>query len=316
MPDTAKRTHPPLWDHDARWGLFFIAPFLLVAAVFLFYPIGYSFYLSFRETTLYSSWFDQFAEMRFVGLGNYKALLSSPAFWYSVTATFIYGLLFIPGMIAASLFLAISLSGTQSRVVRFCRSGFFLPHVFDVFVVGIIWILLFNPTQGPIATLLAWFGVDWFQKNGFVDNPYSLLPSVAVVMLLKSMGFGMILFIAALNNIPESVFEAADIDGCTAWQKLWRVTIPMLRPMILFIVVTSMVGILNGFTEFYALTKSTGGPALNFMGETVQSGRVAGFHLYRLFDESYYGAASAMSFILLVMALIITAINFRFLGRD
>lgn len=303
-------------NNDALWGYFFVLPFLVIAGVFLIFPVGYSFYLSLRETGLYASWFDEFGGMKFVGLENYTNLLHSPVFWYSLLATFIYAVLFIPTMIAASLALALALSTTRLPGYKALRGMFFLPHVFDVFVVGVIWLLLFNPVSGPVSAFFRFFGVEWFTKNGFVDNPISILPSIAFAMVLKTMGFGMVLFLTALNNVPESIFEAADIDGCTPRQKLFHVTIPLLRPMILFLTVTGLVGVLNGFTEFYALTNATGGPAFNFFGNTVQAARVSGFHMFRFFDESFYGHAAAMSFILLGIALVITFINFRILGKE
>lgn len=302
---------------DAFWGYFFITPFMAVAVTFLLFPVGYSFYLSLREAGLYASWFDQFGDMYFVGLDNYILLLKSPVFWYSILATAIYGALFIPAMIAAALALALALGGArQLPGYRAIRGLFFLPHVFDVFVLGVIWLLLFNPTAGPLAAVFRWIGIWWFSENGFVDNPITVLPSIAFVMVLKTMGFGMILFLTALNTIPESIFEAADIDGASPGQKLFHVTLPLLRPMILFLIITSLAGILNAFTEFYALTNGTGGPSFSFFGHTVQAARVSGFHLFRMFDAAYYGQAAAMSFILLLLALVVTAINFRVLGRD
>ena len=305
-------TNSRKWTREALWGIFFVAPFVIVAAVFLLFPIVYSFYLSLRETTLYSRWSDQFGDMVFVGLGNYAELLWNPVFWYSILATFVYGFIVIPLGIAASLSLALMLNAKLPGY-RSLRALFFLPHVFDVFVVGLIWLLLFNPQAGPLAYLFKLVGIDWFSKNGFVDNPWTILPSIAVAMVLKGMGFGMILFLTALNNIPESIFEAAEIDGASPAQKLWRVTIPLLRPMILFMMVTGLSGVLNAFAEFYALTRAGGGPAFSFMGSTVQSARVTGFELYRLFDESFYGHAAAMSFLLLLIALVLTALNFRLL---
>jgi ABC-type sugar transport system permease subunit len=253
--------------------------------------------------------------MRWVGFGNYRDLLGDPVFWWSVIATGAYALLVIPASIAASLALAL-LVGTKLPGYRQLRTAFFLPHVFDVFVVGLIWLLLYNPTAGPFAALFRALGIDWFTKNGFVDNPVTILPAISFAMVLKGMGFGMVLFLTALNNIPESIFEAADIDGCTGWQKVRLVTIPLLRPMILFLVVTGLTGVLNAFSEFYAMTKATGGAAFSFFGATVQSARVTGFHVYKLFDDSFYGHAAAMSFILLGFGLAITAINFRVLGRE
>lgn len=307
--------HEPGRPGEAAWGLFFIAPFLAVAVVFLILPIGYSLYLSLHETSLYSNWFDSFSDMKWVGAKNYEELVHDTTFWYSLLATGIYALLLIPLQIAASLALALSI-GSKLPGYKYLRAGFFLPHVFDVFVVGVIWLLLYNPTAGPLAALLEKLGIYWFTKNGFVDNPVTILPSIALAMILKGMGFGMVLFLTALNNIPDSIFEAADIDGCSPRQKLFRVTIPLLRPMILFLVVTGLVGVLNAFTEFYALTKATGGTAVRFMGTTVQAARVSGFQLFRYFDDSFYGHAAAMAFILLLIALVITAVNFKFLGGE
>ncbi|MCX7020016.1 MAG: sugar ABC transporter permease [bacterium] len=301
-------------SHDALWGMIFVAPFVATAAVFLIFPMGYSFYLSLRETTLYSSWFDQFGDMRYVGAANYTGLLSDPVFWYSLLATLFYAIIVIPAGLAASLALALLLSAKMPGY-KSLRTAFFLPHVFDVFVVGLIWLLLYNP-QGPFAFIFRILGVDWFTKNGFIDNPITILPGIGFAMILKGMGFGMVLFLTALNNIPESIFEAAEIDGAGRCQKLWRVTIPLLRPMILFLIVTGLAGVLNAFSEFYAMTRAGGGPAFSFFGHTVQSARVTGFELYRLFDESFYGRAAAMSFMLLAIGLSITWINFRVLGKD
>jgi len=302
---------------EAAWGWFFIIPFLLLAVIFLFVPVVYSLYLSFRETGLYASWFNEFGGMKFVGFGNYTDLLTSPVFWYSILATFLYAALYIPASIAAALALALALNRKRRlRIQRLFRTLFFLPHVFDVFVLGVIWLLLFNPAGGPLAGFFRLLGIEWFTKNGFVDNPLTILPSIAFAMVLKGMGFGMILFITALHNIPESIFEAADIDGASPRQKLFLVTIPLLRPMILFMIITGLVGVLNGFTEFYALTNATGGPAFSFFGDTVQAARVSGFHMFRFFDESFYGHAAAMSFLMLALALVVAAINWRLLGRE
>lgn len=313
----SRKSRTSLANADALWGYIFIFPFLAVAAVFLIYPVGYSFYLSLRETGVYASWFNQFGDMKFVGLDNYSDLLKSPVFWYSLLATGAYAALFIPTMIAAALALALAL-GSAGKLpgYRVLRGLFFLPHVFDVFVLGVIWLLLFNPTAGPLAAMFRLLGITWFTENGFIDNPVTVIPSIALVMALKTMGFGMVLFLTALNSIPESIFEAADIDGASPRQKLFLVTLPLLRPMILFLVITSLAGVLNAFTEFYALTNGTGGPAFSFFGHTVQAARVSGFHLFRMFDASNYGQAAAMSFMLLLLALIITAINFRLLGKD
>jgi ABC-type sugar transport system permease subunit len=305
---------------DQLWGWFFVAPFLILAGLFLVFPIGYSLLLSFHETTLVTAWADPFGTMVFVGLDNYYNLLSDVRFWWSVVAMMIYAIILIPSSILASLLLALAVN-PKLPGYRALRSAFFLPHVFDVFIVGTIWLLIYNP-GGLLSKLIAGFinliglgGPTGVETVALLDNPYTVLPSIALAMLLKGMGFGMVLFVTALNNIPDSVFEAADIDGANEFQKFWYVTIPLLKPMILFQSVTGLMGVLNAFTEFYAMTNATGGTTVELLGNTVQVARVAGFHLFRFFTEQQYGHAAAMSFLLLILALMISFVQFRFLGE-
>jgi ABC-type sugar transport system permease subunit len=288
--------------------------------LFLVFPIGYSLLLSFHETTLVTAWADPFGTMVFVGLDNYYNLLSDVRFWWSVVAMMIYAIILIPSSILASLLLALAVN-PKLPGYRALRSAFFLPHVFDVFIVGTIWLLIYNP-GGLLSKLIAGFinqiglgGPTGVETVALLDNPYTVLPSIALAMLLKGMGFGMVLFVTALNNIPDSVFEAADIDGANEFQKFWYVTIPLLKPMILFQSVTGLMGVLNAFTEFYAMTNATGGTTVELLGNTVQVARVAGFHLFRFFSEQQYGHAAAMSFLLLILALMISFVQFRFLGE-
>ncbi len=132
-------------------------------------------------------------------------------------------------------------------------------------------------------------------------------------MVLKNAGFGMILFLTSLNNLNQSVFEAADVDGASSRQKLMYITIPMLRPIILFLSITGMMATLNAFAEIYAMTDDTGGTSVEVFGNTLQSARISGYHLYKVFDTSMYGQAAAISFLLLIVALVISFINFKVL---
>ncbi|HPB32880.1 MAG TPA: sugar ABC transporter permease, partial [Candidatus Sumerlaeota bacterium] len=140
-----------------------------------------------------------------------------------------------------------------------------------------------------------------------------VLPSVALAVILKGCGFGMVLFLIAINGISPSVLEAAEIDGCTGFQRVRNVILPLVRPIILFMVITGLVGSLNAFTEIYAMTNNTGGPSMSFLGEALRAGRISGYHLYRTFDDGFYGRAAAISYILLLIALVISWLNFKIL---
>jgi ABC-type sugar transport system permease subunit len=194
------------------------------------------------------------------------------------------------------------------------RSGFFLPNVFDVYVVGVIWLLIYNPNGGLFTYLLSWINADQLARQGVLNNPWLTLPAIALAMILKNAGFGMILFLTALNNINESIFEAADVDGATWFQKLWHITLPLLKPIILFLTITGLVGSLNAFAEIYAMTDDTGGTSIQIAGQTLSSARLSGYHLYKVFNESMYGEAAAISFVLLGIALVISWVNFKVLS--
>src|SRR5690606_10846983 len=193
------------------------------------------------------------------------------------------------------------------------RSGYFLPNVFDIYVVGMIWLILYNPQGGLISAILKLLGADGLAEQGVLANPWLTLPAIALVMILKNAGFGMILFLTSLNNISSSIFEAAEVDGATPWQKLRHVTLPMLRPIILFLTITGLVGALNAFAEIYALTDDTGGTSLRLFGETLRSAQTSGYYLFKIFNVSEYGTAAAISYVLLTLAIVIAYINFKFL---
>lgn len=294
----------------------FLAPFLIVFAMFLGYPVIYSLSLSLHKTTLTTDWYNVFGDMQWCGAENYvKLLTEDKEFWHSLVATGAYAALVIPCGMILSLALALVLHN-RLPAVSFFRSAYFLPNVLDALVVGIIWVLIYSPTYGLLDRLSNWAGLAILPREGLLGNPYTLLPAIALAMVLKGAGFGMILFLTALQNIPESLYEAAEIDGCTAWQKLRHVTLPLLKPIFFFMGVTGLMGALNAFTEIYAMTGGIGGPSTTFLDTTVRAGDLAGFFLFTHFQRGNYGYAAAISFVLLGLALVMTTIQMKVLKSD
>ena len=293
----------------------FLTPFLLIFLVFLAYPVGYSFWLSLRKATIYTSWFNPFGGMKYVGFQHYIALLTDAELWWSLLLTLCYGILTIPSGIMLSLLLAILLNN-KIRFKSFFRSAYFLPNVLDLLVIGIIWILIFSPQYGLIDFLLRKIGFENLFSDGILGNPWTCLPAIALAMVLKGSGFGMILFLTAIQNISQSVYEAADIDGANWWHKLRYITVPLVKPIILFMTITGTIACLTAFTEIYAMTTNTGGPTVQVAGRTLKSANLAGYYLYRNFAEGYYGKAAALSFLLLGIALVISFFNIKFLRSD
>ncbi|MEW6708239.1 MAG: sugar ABC transporter permease [Candidatus Riflebacteria bacterium] len=288
----------------------FLAPFMLLFVVFLIFPIFYSFYLSFfGSPTDYS-----LTNLEFVGLQNYKKIFTDFQFWWSLMVTAFYGVIAIPSGIAASLALAMLLHNKLFGK-SFFRSAFFLPNVLDMLVVGVIWTLIYAPKFGALAQITTFFFSEdnFFNTTGLLGHPLTALPAVVLAMVLKGAGFGMVLFLAALQNIPETVYEAADIDGANEWQKFWKITVPLLQPIIVFMCITGVIGALNAFTEIYAMT--SGGPQQVVMGETVGSTSVAGYYLYKQFESGNYGYAAAISYMLLIITLGITWLQQRIAER-
>lgn len=290
----------------------FLLPFIGIFALFIGYPLLYSLWLSFHQVTVYSDFYDIFGTMNYVGLGNYARIVQDPVFWWSVILMFLYAVLTIAPGLVLSLALALMLNRAAAGF-GLLRSGFFLPNVYDIYVVGVIWLLIYNPNGGLFSYLMDSIGLTDLARRGMLNSPWTTLPAIALAMVLKNAGFGMILFLTSLNNINQSIFEAAEVDGANARQKLFHITIPLLKPIILFLIVTGLMGALNAFAEIYSMTDDTGGTSVEIMGQTLQSARVSGYHLYKVFDQSQYGQAAAISFMLLFIALLVSYVNYKVL---
>jgi ABC-type sugar transport system permease subunit len=151
-------------------------------------------------------------------------------------------------------------------------------------------------------------------KTGVLGNAVTVMPAVIFALIIKGAGFGMILFLAAIQGIPSSVYEAADIDGANALQKFKYITMPLVKPVMLFMVITGVTGALNAFTEIFAMTK--GGPIINLGGHSLGASKLTGYYLFTKWEQSEYGYAAAISYGLLVLTLIITVINIKFMNAE
>jgi multiple sugar transport system permease protein len=289
-------------------ALAFLSPFLVIFAVFLAYPLFYSFYLSLNKVTTLVNVFDN---LSFVGLQNFVDLFSDGTFGWSLLMTLYYAALIVPLGIAASLLLAVLLNN-KLKLHNLFRTAFFLPYVLDLFVVGIVWTYIYSPHFGILTRIFEVFGIEYFSETGFLGRPETAMPAVVIVNVLKGAGFGMILYLAALQNIPQSVYEAAEVDGANGWQKLTRITLPLLRPVTLFMVIVGVVAALNSFVEVYAMT--AGGPSVQVGENTYQATWVAGYYLFDTFYVKLrLGYAAAMSYALLAIAVAVSLANLRLL---
>ncbi|HVP58485.1 MAG TPA: sugar ABC transporter permease [bacterium] len=293
---------------DNLTAFMFLSPFIVIFAVFLAYPLIYSFYLSLNKVTTLVNVFEN---LRFVGLENFIALAKDGLFGWSLLMTGYYAALMVPLGIASSLILAVLLNN-KLKLHGLFRTAFFLPYVLDLFVVAIVWTFIYSPHYGVLTRILEKLSIHYFSEQGFLGRPGTAMPAVVLVNVLKGAGFGMVLYLAALENIPASIYEAAEVDGATWWQKLTRITFPLLKPITLFLVIVGVVSALNAFVEVYAMT--SGGPSVNVAGKAYGATWVTGYYLFDTFYVKLkLGYAAAMSYVLLAVAVVVSLVNIRVL---
>lgn len=293
----------------------FLLPFIVIFALFLLYPAIYSIYLSFHRATIYTDLTRIFADMTFCGFENYTRLFEDKQFYWSLIMTLYYALLTIPAGIGLSLGLAAILSNKLPGA-KFFRAAFYLPNVLDLFVIAVVWTAIYAPTYGALDQILKQVGIEKLFEQGILADPWWAMPGIALMVVLKGSGFGMILYLAAIQNISADVYEAAEIDGASRWQQFTRITIPLVKPVTLLLVVTGILGSLMAFSEIYAMTGGrpyeTLPRAVPFFGETTQgTTMLSGYFLFNKFYISQeYGYAAAISVALLFISLPLSALSF------
>ncbi len=274
----------------------FIAPFFLLFLAFSLYPVIYAFLLSFQKQTGLST-------PQWVGLKNYRDLLDDPRFLKSIwnTTYFALGSVLVQLPIAFALALAFD-SRFARRFTQLYRVAFFFPVLTSAVVVSLIWVLVLNKDYGMLNTALEMIGlprIPWLQSTRWA------MPAIILLGVWTWSGFNAFYFLAGLQGIPNELKEAAMIDGANRWQVLTRVTIPLLRPVIMFVVIQSIIGSYNLFAQPFLLTG--GGPSDATLTVTMYL-YYTGFQYFKL------GYASAIGYSLVVIVFILSAINLYFFG--
>jgi multiple sugar transport system permease protein len=271
-------------------GLLFISPWIVGLLWFYLYPFLASLYYSFHNATA-------FGPGAFIGFRNYELMMRDPLFWKSLVNT-IY---FTAGSLCLGTVAALSLALLLPKNVRGAsvyRTIFYLPTVVPFTAISVIWIWILHPRYGLLNHFLEGIGVG---APGWLSDPAWAMPALILVSAW-SIGNMMVIYLAAMLEIPTELYEAAKLDGATAWQRLIRITLPMLTPVILF---NSIIGLINGFQYFvqpYVMTN--GGPA--------DSTLVYSLYLYRnAFQFFRMGYASAMGWVLFLLILVLTAVVLR-----
>jgi multiple sugar transport system permease protein len=289
------------WRQDLI-GWSFAAPFVILFGIFLALPILAAFLLSFTSFGLRD--LQNPIGTTFVGVDNYAKLLDDSKFWKALGNTAYFVVVGVPLTLALGLVIANALSRGITRFRTAFRVGYYLPVITSIVAIAVVWRFLLNPDVGLINMLLKAFGIngpDW------LASPALAMPSIIAMAVWRNVGFAMVVFVAGMQAIPAMLYEAAAIDGAGRWQAFRYVTLPMLRPTILFMLVITTIGYLQLFEEPFVMTG--GGPLDATLSVTM--------YMYQQgFTFFHQGYASAIAYVLFVIVAVVAFLQFRFLRTD
>jgi len=283
---------------EVRAALIFLAPGLLVIGLFFLLPIGASLLLSLTDFDIYA--LGDLGHARLVGLRNFARLVQDPLFWISMRNTFYFVLVGGPLTLGVALAAALLLHSKLVRWKGLFRTIFFAPYITTLVAVAIVFRYLYHPRFGGLNRLLELFGIpgiDW------LGDPRWAMPAIILLAVWKNFGYAMILFIAGLQAIPESLYEAARIDGAGKGQLFRKITLPMLAPTFLFLGIMTTIGYFQFFAEPYVMTGG-GGP----LNATLSTGLLMYKQGFRWWNMGY---AAAIAVVLGLVIFAFSALQFR-----
>lgn len=275
----------------------FLTPAMTAIFVFFFLPVLAALLMSFTDFDIYS--LGDISRARFVGFANYFDLFHNPLFWKALRNTAYFVVVGVPLSILASMLAATAINSKLLRFKSFFRLSFFLPVVTTLVAVAVIWRYIYHTQFGLLNYLLRFAGIS---PKDWLGDPRWAMPALVIMAVWKGFGYNMIIFIAGLQNIPETLYEAARLDGANGWQEFRSITLPMLTQTTGFITITTLIGYCQFFAEPYVMTD--GGP-LNSTLSIVLLMYKEGFKFWRM------GYSAAIAFILFGIILIITLIQLR-----
>ena len=280
----------------ARWGYLFCLPWLLLFLVFFAYPFIYGIVVSFTDFRI--------GHMTWVGLKNYRDIFNDYTFWRSFRATLLYCLITIPLEVLVPLWAASTLRPHGRKFNTASKLLIYLPGVVSSVALVIAWDFIFAPDTGILGRILNSFGIYRFS---LFDSAVTSIPLLSILIVSCCLGANLIIYSAALNGIPESYFEAAELDGASRRQQFWKITIPMLQPTMVYVFITSTIASLQIFVIPQLMTG--GGP--NYTTSSM---------LMLIYDSAFkngkFGYASAIGVILFVVTAILAIFQFRITKRD
>lgn len=290
----------------------YLLPAFVILGMFSFYPVAKSIYMSFFDWSLLRE------TQYFVGLENYERILNDSVFRTAISNTLRYVIGYVPFSIGLAMIVAVLLN-SKIRFKGPLRLAYFLPWVTSSVAISMVWRWIYNQHYGLLNMMLAGlanfvnravefitFGnvaqVWEFANPNWLMDPKWTIINIVIISVWQSMGYNIVIFLAGLQNIPQELYEAAEVDGANAWQSFWKITLPLISPTTFFISIISIIGAFKLFTEVYVLYTGRPGP--------VNSGMTIVYYVYRNAFERYrMGYASAAAYILFAIIFIFTLVQ-------
>ncbi len=287
------RTLSPARKREAISGYLFISPWLIGFLLFFIGPIIASFFLSFTNWNIVGT-------PEWIGLKNYQDIFTTDVrFLKAVQVTFTYAVFYLPLEVICGIGLAV-LMNQKLRGIGIFRTLFYMPYIVPQVAAALVWVWMLNARYGVVNSIMSWFGV---KGPNWLGNPTYVLPSM-IFIALWGVGGSAIIYLAGLQNIPQSLYEAATVDGANRVQRFVSITLPMLSPTIFFQVVLGLIGVFQTFTPAFIAAGANGGP--------LQSGLFYMLYIYnRAFVTLRMGYASALAWILTAFILVVTILVLR-----
>jgi multiple sugar transport system permease protein len=281
----------------ARAGRMFVAPNLAAVAVFLLFPLGFSLYMSLQN-------WDLFRPAKFVGLANYRSLFTGdPLFAIALRNTVVYTV----GTVVPTVLISLAVAGVLNRKVKgisIFRTIIFLPLAVSSVVMAVVWQFVFNTNNGLLNIMLGWIGIG---PVPWLNDPKWAMLSLCTVSVWRSVPFATVILLAAMQGVPDNLYEAAKLDGAGEIRQFVSITVPLIRGAVSFVMVISIIHAFQAFDLVYVLTGGNGGP------ETATY--VLGIMLFQhAFSFLEFGYASALAWVMFAILLVLTVLQLR-LGR-
>lgn len=306
-PPAVARTSPtqPKKGWRKYWHLYAaISPFYLIFLGFGLFPVGFSLYLSFHR-------WDGLGSMEWAGLSQYQYLLSDSDFWNSIGNTIIIWALATFPMILLAMVTAVMLNSAV-RFKGLYRVAYFLPNVTSVVAIAIVFGSIFSTNAGMVNAVLNAVGID---QVAWLNTPWGIKVTIAALMTWQWTGYNAIIFLAGLQTIPSDLYEAARMDGAGPIQTFFRITLPLLRPTLLFVLVVSTVTGLQSFSEPQVLLQTSSNDS-TFAGGPGHSGQTMVLYFFQqTFDNNDFGYGAAVAWGIFLVVVLFSIINWRLVQR-